>query len=181
MTNNNKYRKGQVVLPKISKDRTLYLFDEITSQTAYELIENLVEMDKDRKKRKITLYLCSPGGECGAGFAIVDIIRRMKCPVKAIAIGEICSMAPAIFVACEERVISENSFVMLHPVSTYSSDYVSFAKSRLKQAEDVEKLYDNFFLTRTRIPKKVYRACKNSELWLTANEAIKYNIAQRLL
>ena len=174
------YRGGNQFFPRINKDRTVYFFEEVTSQSANLLIESLLELDRDKKKRPITMYICSPGGDCGSGFAIIDIIHTLRCPVRAVAVGEICSMAPAIFVACKERLITPHTYVMLHPVSTYSSDYVQFAKSRLKQAEDLEEIYDSYFFKRTSIPKDVYNKCKNSELWLTAAEAIKYGIATKL-
>lgn len=175
------YRKGMDLFSNRSKTRTLDFFEEVTHSTSRDLIAELRELDRDKKKRAITLYICSPGGDCAAGFAIVDFIRNMRCPVKAIAVGEICSMAPAIFIACSERLITENTYVMLHPVSTYSSDYVSFAKSRLKQAEDLETRYDEFFLKHSKIPQNIYDKSKNSELWLNAEEAVKYGIASKIL
>jgi ATP-dependent Clp protease protease subunit len=163
------------------KNRIVYLFEDINEESSMETVRDLVELDQDKKKRPIKIYICSPGGDCGYGFAIIDILLHMKCNTIGIAVGEICSMAPAIFVACKERYISEHSFVMLHPVTVGTGDYVKFAKARVLNAEVVENMYDEFFLKRTTIPKKFYIQAKDKELWLNAEEAIKYGIAKKLL
>jgi len=60
-------------------------------------------------------------------------------------------------------------------------DYLSFAQSRVKNAELIEEMYDKYFLERTNIPRRVYRKMKNKEAWLTASECIKYGIAHKIL
>lgn len=166
---------------KATKSRTLFIFEDINKDTSRKFIEKILELDIDKKKRPIKIYLCSPGGSCAYGFAMIDAITRCKCKTIGIATGEVCSMSPAIYVACDERKITGHTFIMLHPEYTGFSDYIEFAKSRLKNAEEVEKMYDEYFLSRTKIPKKKYDEAKNKELWLTVNEAIKYGIAHKVI
>lgn len=162
-------------LPK--KHRELYLFDEVNSETVRTLIEEFRELDRDKKKRPIHLLMNSPGGDLSSGFALIDVILNSKCDVYTYAFGEICSMAPAIFVAGDKRFITEHTYVMLHPVSGGAIDYVEFMKSRIKNIEAAEKMYDDYFMARVQLPKKLYDKAKYTELWLTSQEALKYKIA----
>jgi len=162
------------------KARTVYLFDEINEVTSATLIESLNELDTDKRKRPITLYLSSPGGYCSYGFAVVDAIERLKCPIKVIGTGEIASMAPLIYVACDERMVTPHTFFMFHPISTGGEDYLKFLKARFKNAEEIEAMYDRYLISKTNIPRSVYTKAKSSEVYINAQDAIKYGIAHKI-
>jgi len=170
-------RRGKKFRFNLKKSRELYLFTEISNESIQELVEDIRELDAVKKKSPIHLFIHSPGGDMASGFALIDVIQGCKCPVYTYALGEICSMAPAIFVAGTKRFISRHTYVMLHPVSCGAIDYVEFAKSRIRNAEAAEKMYDSYFKERTKLPRKLYEKAKYTELWLTAEEAIKYKIA----
>ena len=179
MYEDKKTKKDKMYL----KTRMLHLFDEIERDTIQEVIKGLLELDRDKKKRPITLYICSPGGSVEAGFALIDVLEKCKCTVKTVALGEICSMAPAIFVVGKKghRYIGKRAQVMFHPVTTGYHDYIKFAESRIKNGRKVEEMYDRLILEKTKIPKEVYQEAKDKELWLGSQEAIKYGIADHIL
>lgn len=164
-----------------NKNREVYLFNEINNETIQPLVEEIRELDRDKRKRVIHLFIHSPGGDMSSGFALIDTILNCHCDVYTYAMGEICSMASAIFVAGKKRFIAQHSYVMLHPCSVGTDDRVEFAKSRIKNAEASEKMYDEFFLNRTGMRKKTYMQSKYKELWLTSTETVKYGIATEIL
>jgi len=163
------------------RSRIVYLFDEINEETSLDVVSELMEMDTDKKRRPIRIFISSPGGDCGYGFAIIDVLINLTCPTIGIGVGDLCSMAPAILIACTSRCMTEHAQIMLHPITVGTGDYVKFAKSRVMNAETVEKMYDEFFLKRTSIPKKFYMRAKDKELWLSADEALKYGIIQKVI
>jgi len=166
-----------------TKSRILHLFNEINSESVEKIIIKLLELDKDRKRRPITIYINSGGGSTDAGWALVDIMEKCKCPIKTIGVGEICSMAVPVLLAGNQgrRYISKRAFVMIHPISIGAKDYLSFAKSRILNAEQVEKIYDDYVLDRSNLPKKILEEAKTKEKWLTAKEALKYGLADKEL
>jgi len=164
-----------------NRNRTVYLFRDIDEDSSQEIIEELEELDTDKKKRPITIRISSPGGLCSYGFAVVDTIEKLKCPTKAVAMGDVCSMAPLVFVACDERIIYKHSFIMLHPVFGGAEGDPRFMLSRVKNTAQSEKMYDDYFLSKTTMPKRTYMKHRTKELWLTAEEAVKYGIAHKIL
>jgi len=126
MTKKRKNKKS-----RRDKSRILHLFKEINSDSVEKIITKLLELDRDRKRRLITIYINSPGGFTGDGWALVDVMEKCRCPIKTIGIGEICSMALPILLAGTQgrRYISKRAFIMIHPVFVGAKDYVSFAKS----------------------------------------------------
>lgn len=161
---------------QLNELRHIYLFDEIGPESSEEFIKALHHLER-KSNKPITIFINSPGGGCADGFAIIDAILNSKCVITTVATGEVCSMAPGVFIAGRKRLITKNTFLMFHPITTYSSDYIQFAKSALKNAEKIEEVYDKYILDRTKMPKRLLQAAKNKEVWLNSKEAIEYGIA----
>lgn len=180
MTRNKKQKKRKTTK---SKSRILHLFKEINSENVEKIVTKLLELDKDRKRRSITIYVNSGGGSTDAGWALVDIMEKCKCPIKTIGVGEICSMAVPILLAgtIGRRYISKRAFIMIHSISVDASDYLEHAKSRILNAEQIEKIYDDYLLDRSNLPKKIIDNAKSKEVWLNSKECLKYGLADKEL
>lgn len=160
--------------------RTLLLFGEIDDGLAYEILKKLLCFDL-QKKSKITMYVNSPGGNYPDGFAIIDGMRGLRSKIRTIAVGEICSLAVPIFVLGDERLVTENTLFMLHPGFVATEDYTHFAKARIRGVEMADKLYEEIILEHTKMTKRDYDKSKKDEVWLTAEDAVKYGIADKIL
>ena len=163
------------------KNREIFLFGEIEDFMIQDIITELLYLDRVDTK-PITIYINSGGGVVGDGFALIDIIKNLKSPVRTVGIGEVCSMACAIFVVGTKgyREVSKNTWFMFHPITSgMKEDYVKFQKSRVLQAEQLEKQYDLLILDHTKIPEQEYKKAKDTELWLPAKKVIEYGIADK--
>jgi len=163
------------------KHREVYLFGEIVDYIIQDIITEILYLDKLETKQ-ITLYINSGGGTVGDGFALIDIMKNLNSPIRTVGLGEVCSMACAIFVAGTKglREVGKNTWFMFHPITSgMREDYVKFQKSRVLQAEQLEKQYDQLILDSTKIPEQEYRKAKDTELWLPAKKVIEYEIADK--
>ena len=73
----------------------------------------------DGSNEPITLYLASPGGECDAGWAMIDLMEKIKkhgTPIRTICAGSCSSMAAVILAAGSvgERYAFPSSRIMIH-------------------------------------------------------------------
>lgn len=73
----------------------------------------------DGTKTPITLYIASPGGECDAGWALIDLMNEIKkhgTPIRTICAGSCSSMAAIILAAGSkgERYAFPSSRIMIH-------------------------------------------------------------------
>jgi len=165
------------------KRREVYLFEEIDSITVKEIIEDILIMDEDKEKRPITFYIDSPGGSVGDGFALINILQNCKCPIRMVGLGEVASMACAIYTVGTRglRLIGENTWFLFHPVMVgVRDDYIKFQKSRILQGEEIEKVYDDIILSHSEIPREIYRKAKDTELWLPPKKLLEYKIADEI-
>lgn len=101
---------------RLMKDRIVFLDSEVTDQSASVVITQLLYLDSQDDEADITLYINSPGGSVSAGFAIYDVMNRIKAPVTTICMGMAASMAA--FLLCSgsrgKRYCLPNSTVMIH-------------------------------------------------------------------
>ena len=73
----------------------------------------------DGSNEPITLYLASPGGECDAGWAMIDLMEKIKkhgTPIRTVCAGSCSSMAAVILAAGSvgERYAFPSSRIMIH-------------------------------------------------------------------
>jgi ATP-dependent Clp protease, protease subunit len=160
------------------KRREIFLFDCIDAGTVQQAIEDIRYLD-DKSSTPITIYINSPGGSVVDGLALIDTLEACTCPIRMVGIGEIASMACAIFVVGTQglRFVGKNTWFMLYEVSLGLEDKLQNVKQRVRQTEALEKIYDDIMISHAQIPEKEYKKAKNSELWLGAKEIIRYKIA----
>lgn len=99
-------------------NRTIFIVGPITWEIGIHVIQKL-SFYGNTSKEPITIYISSPGGECDAGFAIIDCINEMKrknIEVNTICMGSCSSMA-SVILACGtigKRFAFPSSRIMIH-------------------------------------------------------------------
>ncbi len=99
-------------------NRVIFIVGPITWTIGIGVIQKLAFYD-DGSKNPITIYISSPGGECDAGFAIIDCINELKrkgIEVNTICIGSCSSMASVILASgtIGKRYAFPSSRIMIH-------------------------------------------------------------------
>lgn len=74
-----------------------------------------------RGKSEFTLEITSPGGSIYDGYAILAFLEKEKPKVRAVAIGEVASVAMLPFAYASERVIMPSSMLMIHKPMSFGA------------------------------------------------------------
>ncbi len=92
--------------------------------------EELMQLDSLGKKR-IQVWINSPGGQVLNGMNIYNAILKSKTPVDTYCVGIAASIAGAIFMAGRKRYMADYGRLMMHPVqgSADSKSYESLMSS----------------------------------------------------
>lgn len=137
------------------------------------------------KPKLLTLYVNTPGGDLYQTFALIDIMRSSKHPIRTIGLGNIMSGGFLIFVCGTkgERYIAANAGIMCHQLSDDITDKYHDIKSAVKEVENcnakmVKVLRDATGLSALKIQSKLLPA---SDVYLTAKELIQLNAADYIL
>lgn len=92
--------------------------------------EELMQLDSMGKKR-VQVWINSPGGQVLNGMNIYNAILKSKTPVDTYCVGIAASIAGAIFMAGRKRYMADYGRLMMHPVqgSADSKAYESLMSS----------------------------------------------------
>lgn len=152
------------------------LFEEITSSTVASVSRQL----KLAGNRAVNLRINSLGGNCAAGFAVIELAREHRAGVHCTVYGLAASMASAVVCACRSAVMAENAWFMVHnPWVGGGGD----ARQLRRTADELDKIaaqLSGIYCGKTGLPESEIRELMDRETWLTAHEAKDMGFVDRV-
>lgn len=170
---------------KLLQNGIIMISEEITSDTVVEYQEQLFYlMSKYNKGDIITIYINSPGGSVYDGLGLYDIIQIIKSKgiiVRTINIGKAASMASILLMCGTKgyRESTENSSVMIHEISTWEYGKTPEIRDATEELNRLQKTIDEIISKHS--DPKLIDLCSRKDLWLSAKDAIEYNIIDKIL
>ncbi|MBI5260094.1 MAG: ATP-dependent Clp protease proteolytic subunit [Burkholderiales bacterium] len=164
------------------KSRYVLVFGEITDALALATCRRLLALAAD-SDAPITMLISSPGGHVESGDAIHDVIRFVRAPVTTVGSGWVASAGAHIFLAPpkERRVCLPNTRFMIHQpaggAGGQATDIAIQAKEILRTRERIARV----IATQTGKPFERVIADMERDYWMSADEAIAYGIASRII
>lgn len=172
----NKY----YALEKQEKEAVINIYGDITSWpylesdvSSYTLSKELESLDVD----VIHVHLNSYGGEVGEGLAIFNKLKQHKAKVITYCDGLVCSIASVIYMAGDERIMSNASLLMIHNPWTSASGN---ANDFRKQADDLEIIGSASiaaYMDKVTISEEELKQLLDDETWLSASNALEKGFA----
>jgi ATP-dependent Clp protease protease subunit len=163
-----------------------YLSGDIEEYNVNETIkwiiyENLIPEDG----KILTIMINSYGGELSQAFALIDIMKNSKYPIRTIGIGAVMSAAFLIFASGKkgERFISRNASIMCHQYSTNAEGKHHDMKAYEKEMKLTDERMLAVLKQSTNLSLKTIRAklLPESDVWMDAQELIDLGIADSYL
>lgn len=168
------------------QNRCLYICEEIKHEDAIQIVDainfwNALDEDLPAEEREpIKIYIDTPGGDLDATFSIIDVIRLSKTPVWTITIGKGYSGGFFIGISGHKRIGYPHSSYLFHEGSCCNEGdahkYIQFTDFYKKKLGLLKELV----LKYTSISEAEYEEYKKDDLWLTATNAIKYNVIDEI-
>ena len=164
------------------------LGDEITSANTSDAIEFILEKNlvgKTERLKNLTLIINSPGGEVPAAFALIDIMQGSSIPVHTLGLGQISSAGLLIFMAGKKghRTITPNTSILSHQYSWGSYGKEHELVAIIKEFTLTGKRMLNHYMKCTGLSEKKVKEIlmPSSDVYLDADEAVKYNISDKVV
>lgn len=167
---------------RLLTDRIVILQDTITDENAINIIMQLKHLESEDNKTPITMLIQSPGGSISSGYAIIDTMNSLKCPVHTIAIGMTASMAVSVFLNGKkgERCIYKHTELLVHqPLSATEGQ----ASDIQIHANHVIKLKDQLlaeYCKLTKVDAVKMKEMLDRDTILDAKTAIKLGFADKI-
>lgn len=163
-----------------NENGVFFIFGDINEDLTKNCISWLYAKSTKNKKDNLELVINSEGGDPLNAFAICDIIEYLNLKIKTIAIGSVCSSSLLIFMAGEkgQRKISKNCQILSHQYFWGVDGKSHELKSINKEFKIMDKRFINHYKKHTNLNEKTIKnnlLC-STDIWLTPEEAKKYNI-----
>lgn len=124
----------------------------------------------------INLHIQSDGGDLNAGLGCMDFLRSMKARVVTIAEGMCASAATFLFLGGDERVVTQNSYILIHQLgSEFWGNYENM-KDEMKYCDKLMKQMKKIYLHETSIPESKLDRLMKRDLYLSYNKCVRYGI-----
>lgn len=173
-----------LVKNKKKQEADLTIFGDITSYpwnesdvSNYNLSKQLQELSD---VKIINVHINSYGGEVAEGLAIYNSLKNHSAKVKTYCDGFACSIASVIFMAGDERIMSNASLLMIHNAWSF---VMGNANELRKQADDLDKITQasvNAYMNHVSISEKELKELLDNETWLDGNEALEKGFATKV-
>ena len=160
----------------------MVLMDEINHETVKPVIEWILHENHVRKKKhkELLLMICSDGGSIAEAFALIDVMRSSRIPVKTVGLGSIASCGLLIFMAgaTGRRVLTPNTSILSHQFSWESEGKSHELFATIKEFELTQKRMVTLYRDATGLEDDVIRKVllPPQDVWLSAEEALQYHI-----
>lgn len=159
-------------------------FNEESCALAIRFILEKNVIPKKYRPKHLTLMINSPGGAVHAAFALIDVMKGSAIPVRTVGLGMIASCGVLTFMAGQKghRIITPNTSILSHQYSWGSrgKEHELFAVVREFEMS-TERMITHYKKCTGLNEKKIRELLLPPEdVWLSAEEAVKYGIADEI-
>lgn len=178
---------------KDNNSRNIVLSSDISASSVADIIESILDINtlddeleedlQDYNREPIKLVVNSFGGSVYDGFALIAAIEHSRTPIHGYCYGSAMSMGFIIYISTHVRFAHKTATLMYHEISDMFWGNITNAKQNLKECDRLQKVYDDYVLSRTKLPVEKmdeYKARKE-DWYMSAQEAAKYKIIHKII
>jgi len=135
---------------------------------------------RKKKFKELLLMICSEGGDLSPAFALIDVMRSSKIPIKTVGLGSVASCGLLIFLSgtTGRRILTPNTSIMSHQFSWGTDGKVHELFATVKEFELIHNRMVDLYRKTTGLDdadiKKVL--LPPQDVYLSAEEAFSYGI-----
>lgn len=174
--------KAYDLYSRLLEDRIILLYGEINDSLANNIVAQLLYLDS-LNNEEINLYINSPGGSVTAGMAIYDTMNYIKSNVSTICIGLAASMGSLLLSSGKKgkRYSLPNADILIHQPSGGTQGQATDMKIAAEHILRVRDKLNNILASNTGKNIKEISNDVERDYYLTANEALKYGLIDKVL
>lgn len=163
-------------------DRAIFLFEDVSMQSAENVVKKILELSADGNKEDIFLFINSFGGEVGSMNAIIDAMNGVPNDIVTVVFGEADSAAAIIASSGKKgkRIIGCRSSVMIHEVSKGIWGTLTEIEAGLERGRQLsDKLFTQLSKNTGKTKEYIEDLVKGKDVWMNATEAIEFGMVDK--
>jgi ATP-dependent Clp protease protease subunit len=178
-----KNERAYDIYSRLLKDNIIFIGSEIDDDVANSVIAQMLYLEAENKKKEISLYINSPGGNITSGLAIYDTMQFIQTEITTICVGQAASMAAVLLAAGSsgKRYSLPNARIIIHqPFGGFkgqASDIAIQAKEILRMRENINSILTKHTLQ----SEEKIRSDIERDLIMTPDQAKDYGIIDEII
>ena len=180
-----KARGGEAESPLLRqflKTRTILLTGEVNKELAERVVRQLLLLEQESDE-PIKVFIDSPGGDADAGFAILDMVRFVRPPIKMIGMGLVASAGAIILLAAskERRFALPNSRYLIHQPMAGFRGVGTEIEIQAKEIDLMRRKMNVLISQETGKPESEVEQDTDRDYWMGAQEALAYGLVGNII
>jgi ATP-dependent Clp protease protease subunit len=179
-----RFERAYDIYSRLLRDRIIFLGDEINQHTANLVVAQMLFLENEDNNKDITLYLNSPGGSVYDALGIYDTMKYVKPDIQTVGIGVQASAAAILLSSGTKgkRLLLPNATVMIHqPSSASERAKITDLEIGLKEGLRIKRLINEIMSKNTGQPVSRIDKDMERDYWMTAEEAKKYGLVDKVI
>lgn len=167
---------------KDNKEASIYIYGDIVSWEWFESDVSSYTLAKEIEAlpegiETINVFINSYGGEVAEGLAIYNQLRRHKAKVKTYCDGFACSAASVVFMAGDERIMSNASLLMIHNAWLLTAGDSNQLRKDADDLETINAASMQAYMNHVNITEEELKKMMDEETWISAADALEMGFA----
>lgn len=162
----------------VVNDRVLQI--NIYGEVYDDYVAHYLSGSMEREYDSVEVRISSPGGCVGDGITIYNALKACGKPVRTIVDGFACSIASVIFMAGDERIMTDTSLLMIHNVSAASFGTATEHRKLADDIDTVNELSKAAYMERVSISREELSEMMDAETWISAEDAFSMGFATQM-
>jgi ATP-dependent protease ClpP protease subunit len=166
----------------------IYFYSDVTPKSCFLLIKELKKVtraveDLNRKfsvDAKIHLHINSNGGCVHSAFGVIDMIKTNGIDVYTYVEGVAASAGTIISMVGKHRFITENSYMLIHQLSTFLGGKMMEIEDEYKNTKMVMNRIKGLYKTYTTFRVKELEDLLKHDLLLDSNKCVSSGLADEI-
>ena len=170
------------LLKQFLKTRIILLTGEVNKELAERVVRQLLLLEQEGDE-PIKVFVDSPGGDADAGFAILDMMRFVRPPVKMIGMGLVASAGAIILLAApkERRFALPNSRYLIHQPMAGFRGVGTEIEIQAKEIDLMRRKMNVLISQETGKPEAEVEQDTDRDYWMGAQEALAYGLVGSII
>lgn len=171
------------IYSRLLRDRIIFIGQPIDDNVANTVIAQMLFLEVEDSKKDIKLYINSPGGLVTSGLAIYDTMEYIKPDISTICMGQAASAAALLLAAGTpgKRLSLPNANILIHQPMGGARGQATDIGIQARQIIKIKDRLNDIFVKHTGQPKKKIEGDTDRDFYMTAEEAKKYGIIDKVI
>jgi len=163
--------------------RRIVISGTIKEDTAAHFLEQLTALECIDMAKPVSVYIDTYGGSVDGALCMYDAMKACCCPIVTVGIGKVMSAGVLLLAAGDKgnRFITQNTRVMIHEVSGGTFGPISEMENTVLETRRMQDVYVDLLANDTGTSKAKILKDMAAEMYMSAEEAVKYGIADKMV